>query len=53
MMLMVDRRNKIVHEADMDSTPYDNRWPIDEALAEDVINFIEQITEAIHDLLTT
>ncbi len=37
----------------MDSTPHDTRWPIDEASAEDAINFIEQITVAIHDLLTT
>lgn len=50
---IVDRRNKIVHEADMDPTPYDTRWPIDEALVEDAINFIEQIAEAIYDLLTT
>ena len=51
--LIADRRNKIVHEADMDPTPYDTRWPIDEALADDAINFIEQIAEAICDLLTT
>lgn len=51
--LIVDRRNKIVHEADMDPTPYDTRWPIDEVLVDDAINFIEQIAETIHDLLTT
>ena len=51
--LIADRRNKIVHEADMDPTPYDTRWPIDAALVDDAINFIEQITEAIYDLLTT
>ena len=51
--LIVDRRNKIVHEADMDATPYDTRWPIDEALVDDAINFIEQIAETIYDLLTT
>ena len=50
---IADRRNKIVHEADMDPTPYDTRWPIDEALVDDAINFIEQIAETIHDLLTT
>ena len=50
---IVDRRNKIVHEADMDPTPYDTRWPIDEALVDDAINFIEQIAETIYDLLTT
>ena len=51
--LIADRRNKIVHEADMDPTPYDTQWPIDEALVDDAINFIEQIAETIHDLLTT
>ncbi len=51
--LIADRRNKIVHEADMDSTPYDTRWPIDEVLVEDAINFIEQIAETVYDLLTT
>ncbi len=50
---IVDRRNKIVHEADMDPTPYDTRWPVDEVLVDDAINFIEQIAEAIYDLLTT
>ena len=50
---IVDRRNKIVHEADMDPTPYDTRWPIDEVLVDDAINFIEQIVETIYDLLTT
>ncbi len=51
--LIADRRNKIVHEADMDPTPYDTRWTIDAALVDDAINFIEQIAEAIYDLLTT
>ena len=51
--LIADRRNKIVHEADMDPTPYDTRWPIDAVLVDDAINFIEQIAETIHDLLTT
>ena len=51
--LIADRRNKIVHEADMDPTPYDTRWPIDEILVDDAINFIEQIAKTIYDLLTT
>ena len=50
---IADRRNKIVHEADMDPTPYDTRWPIDEVLVDDAINFIEQIAETIYHLLTT
>lgn len=50
---IADRRNKIVYEADMDPTPYDTQWPIDEVLVDDAINFIEQIAETIYDLLTT
>lgn len=50
---IADRRNKIVHEADMDQTPYDTRWPIDEVLVDNAIHFIERIAEAIYDLLTT
>ena len=37
----------------MDPIPYDNRWPIDDVLVDDAISFIEQIAEAIYDLLTT
>lgn len=49
--LVVDRRNKIAHEADMDPTVPNSRWPIDEALVDDAINFIEQIAETIYNVL--
>lgn len=37
----------------MYSTPYDTWWPINEALVDESINFIEQIAETIYNLLTT
>jgi hypothetical protein len=43
----LDRRNKIAHEADMDPTNPGYRWPINEALIRDAIDFIERIVQAI------
>jgi len=49
---IVDRRNQIAHEADLDPTfGLGNRWPIDERLTEEAVSFIEQVVEAIHQLL--
>ena len=50
--LIVDRRNKIAHEADMDATLPGSRWSIDETWVDDAVNFIEQIAETIYDILT-
>jgi len=50
--LIVDRRNKIAHEADINPTIAlslpGSRWPIDETLVDNAINFIEQVVETIH-----
>lgn len=52
LSIIVDRRNKIAHEADIDpSYNIGNRWPIDENLIENAVNFIEQVVNAIHQLL--
>ncbi|WP_263975519.1 HEPN domain-containing protein [Leptolyngbya sp. 7M] len=49
---IVDRRNKIAHEADIDPTfGIGSRWYIDEALVSDAVDFIEQVVESIHDTL--
>ena len=49
---IVDRRNKIAHEADIDPTfNIGNRWNIDEVLVGDAVDFIEQIVESIHQIL--
>lgn len=52
LSIIVDRRNKIAHEADIDPTlGLGNRWPIDEGLVNDAVDFIEQVVESIHALL--
>ena len=50
--LIVDRRNKIAHEADMDPSSPGARWPIDEILVEEVIDSLDAIATAIFDVVT-
>ena len=52
LSLIVDRRNKIAHEADINPTfALGDRWNIDEFLVNDAIDFIEEIVEAIDSIL--
>ena len=53
LALIVDRRNKIAHEADMDPTSPGSRWPIDELLVQDAIDTLEKIGDAIFRVVTT
>jgi hypothetical protein len=53
LALIVDHRNKIAHEADLDPTSPGSRWPIDELLVQDVIDRLEQIGDAIFHIVTT
>lgn len=46
--LIVDRRNKIAHEADIDPSYPNARWPIDEEDVKASIDFIDSVVEAIH-----
>ncbi len=49
---IVDRRNKIAHEADIDpSYNIGTRWPIDEIQVDSAINFIQQVVESIHQVI--
>jgi hypothetical protein len=48
LQLIVQRRNKIAHEADIDPSFPGVRWPISAADVTTSINFIEQICETIH-----
>jgi hypothetical protein len=50
LQLIVDRRNKIAHEADIDPTYPGSgvRWPITASMVSDAANFIEEICETIH-----
>ena len=52
LSIIVDRRNKIAHEADIDPTlGLGNRWRIDEILVNDAVDFIEQVVESIHAII--
>ena len=50
---IVDRRNKIAHEADIDPTYFTlgKRWDIDEILVNDAVDFIEQVIKSLHQIL--
>ena len=53
LRLLVDRRNKIVHEAD--SNPSYGQigilWPLTSAQTEDAVTFVEDVTEAVHSIV--
>jgi len=49
--LIVDRRNKIAHEADMDPSYPGARWPIREKDVSDLTKFIEDICNTIESIL--
>lgn len=48
LRLIVDRRNKIAHEADADPGAYGQKWPIDILLTNDSIDFIEALGFAVY-----
>jgi cellulose biosynthesis protein BcsQ len=48
LSLIVDRRNKIAHEADLDPTYPKARWPISRIDVDNVVEFLVQIVEAIY-----
>lgn len=50
--LIVDRRNKIAHEADMDPANPGFRWPITMQISKDSLDFIELIAEALAAAVT-
>ncbi len=47
LKLIVDRRNKIAHEADLDPANPGFRWPIGASLANDTVDFVEQLGDAL------
>ena len=51
--LIVDRRNKIAHEADLDPTVPGMRWPIDAAMVIETLNFLDAVAEAIVEIVTS
>ena len=51
LRLIVDRRNKIAHEADMDPSYPGTRWPITSPDVQSTIGTIKQICQAIHSVV--
>lgn len=45
---IVDRRNKIAHEADVNPSPYEGLWHIDHQMTADAVDFIERVGEGIY-----
>lgn len=48
LKLIVDRRNKIAHEADVDPSYPDMRWPITKSDVDQSLTYIVQICESIY-----
>ncbi|MDY6895709.1 MAG: HEPN domain-containing protein [Thermotogota bacterium] len=51
LQLIVERRNKIAHEADLDPSYPGTCWPISHSDAENATKFIERLCEQIHSLV--
>lgn len=49
--LIVDRRNKIAHETDVNRSPYEELLPIDRRTADDAVDFIESVGENIYAVI--
>jgi hypothetical protein len=47
LSIIVDRRNKIAHESDRDPSFPDKRWPINEQIVNESIDFLEILGENI------
>jgi len=50
LKLIVDRRNQIAHEADLDPTSPGSRWPINGVMVTDTVDFIEKVCDAIYEV---
>jgi hypothetical protein len=48
LIVIIDRRNKIAHEADMDPTNPGSQWPVNAALLKDAFDFIDSVVQAIY-----
>ena len=53
LRLIVDRRHKIVHEADLDPSYPGSRWPISHSDSAEAADFIRDVCEAIHEVVTS
>lgn len=44
---IVDRRNKIAHESDLDPTSPGTRWPISDVMTKAAVDFVDRLAHAI------
>ncbi len=51
LVLIVDRRNKIAHEADIDPSFPGTRWPISTSIATGSVDYVERVVTTIHDIV--
>lgn len=51
LKIIIDRRNQIAHEADMDPTAPGARWPIDAIMVTDAITILEKIAVSIYNVV--
>lgn len=51
LKLIMERRNKIAHEADMDPSYPGARWPITKHDVQATISFIEKLCDSIHSII--
>ena len=51
LKLIVDRRNQIAHEADLDPSSPGFRWAIDAVMVNDTIDFVERLGNAIFKIV--
>jgi hypothetical protein len=52
LQLIIDRRNKISHEADLDPSYPNTRWPISSNDVNEAVNFLIKVCEAILVIVT-
>jgi hypothetical protein len=50
LKLIVERRNRIAHEGDLDPSYPDQRWPISSTDVKDTVNFIEKICHSMNKI---
>ena len=51
LQLIVDRRNRIAHEADVNPSPYEDRFSIDRQMVADAVDFIESVAESMYAVI--
>ena len=51
LRLIVDRRNQIAHEADVNPSPYEELWPIDRQIVTESVDFIERVVESMYSVI--